>query len=814
MNHFSMTAASQMPTPPALPVPGPVHPIEMQSARRWLLYALEERRKPDGAIHLAKVPRYIDGTRRRGDLSNDGDQLVTYAEACAALGLHPPGSMAGLGFALGDGWQGIDFDKTNVRPELNAQVAQLPGYVERSPSGTGYHAIGYGAAFRTLSSNASGIEAYCEGRFFTFTGDVVRSGPLTDLRRYVDEVLAPLHAAGQKVREMQPGPVQALTGQREIDEIADALRYLDADDRGTWIKVGQALYTLGEPGRALWSAWSASSSRFPGGDDLERFETFSGSRTSYKSILKQAAGSGWTNPRARRAKSIASAFAGQVATPGTVAANAAVLGPMPVPPAPPVPAVPVADAFPLDPVLSEDALALMFVSQCGAQFRHTPGMGWMRNDGPNWTRDDELRRLSQVRKLLRQVGASTGDDRVRLRVESAKTAAAVISFAASDERIAVPAAAWDADPAVLNTPAGIVDLRTGQIRPHAGELHTQVTRVSPDSTGPREAFDGFMRAVFMGDAAMVEFMQRLLGYFATGDRREQKLFFAYGLGANGKSTLFDLVLWLLGTYGLKLPSNVLMQSGMERHPTELAQLQGRRLALSSELDAGQFWAESRIKELTGDETLRGRFMRQDYFEFPMTQKHLIVGNYKPRLRGGDQALGRRFVLVPFDAKFTEAQRDVLMAEKLRVEAPAVLAWVIEGAAKWYDSGLQIPARVIEASAEYLAEHDDIASWLDECCDVGPGHRARARDLYASFSIWIRARGQAAPSQTFWGGQLSNVPGITKRQSNGPIYEGVRVRSVVEFGQVGGVGGVTSLSTPHAHTYGVHIGGTPPTPPTA
>ena len=152
----------------------------LKQARRWLLWKTEERRKPDGLIHLAKVPCYIDGTRRRGDLGNDADRLVTYAEARASLSLWGD-QMAGLGFALGaDGrggcFQGIDLDKIDERPELAALVAQLPGYVEWSPSGRGVHAIGYGAAFTVLGSNASGIEAYCEGRFFTFTGKMIRAG--------------------------------------------------------------------------------------------------------------------------------------------------------------------------------------------------------------------------------------------------------------------------------------------------------------------------------------------------------------------------------------------------------------------------------------------------------------------------------------------------------------------------------------------------------------------------------------------------------------------------------------------------------------
>jgi putative DNA primase/helicase len=261
--------------------------------------------------------------------------------------------------------------------------------------------------------------------------------------------------------------------------------------------------------------------------------------------------------------------------------------------------------------------------------------------------------------------------------------------------------------------------------------------VAPDGRIPCPTWDRFIRAVFLEDEEMVAFMQRLLGYFLTGDRSEQKVFFWYGLGANGKSTLADLVHWLLGSYAIKLPAAVLMQTNVERHPTELAQLRGKRLAISSELDEGQFWAESRIKELTGDEVLTARYMRGDFFEFRMTQTHLIVGNYKPRLRGGDAAMARRFVLVPFLAK-------------------------------------QIPEKVSAASREYMADNDDVALWLAECCVTDPRARAKASDLYESFANWIKLRGQHVPSMRLWGDRMAAINGLAKVHSNGIRYAGVRL----------------------------------------
>jgi putative DNA primase/helicase len=427
-------------------------------------------------------------------------------------------------------------------------------------------------------------------------------------------------------------------------------------------------------------------------------------------------------------------------------------------------------------LVSEDALALDFVAKHGQAYRWSPGMGWMVDAGDHWQRDDELSRYDLARQIVRAVGMNSGDEKQAARIGSAKTVNAIVTLAQSDPRIVTPVAAWDADPMVLNTPNGIVDLRTGEFRDRTpGELHTRITRVGPWAKQESPTWNRFLLDVFCGDRELIAFMQRLLGYLLTGLTKEQKLFFWHGLGANGKSTLLDLVLWVVGTYGLKLPATVLMHTNMERHSTELAQLQGKRLAVSSELDEGQHWAESRIKELTGDEELTARFMRQDNFTFRMTQKHVIVGNYKPRLRGGDAALARRFVLVPFNARFDGQKRDAGMLDKLRAEAPAILAWMIHGAVDWAAHGLVIPASVAAASADYLRDNDDLAQWLEECC-VREGE-AKAGDLYTSFSTWKKARGEHPPSQTAWGSRITALPGITKRVSNGVRYSGVRLSAI-------------------------------------
>jgi putative DNA primase/helicase len=401
---------------------------------------------------------------------------------------------------------------------------------------------------------------------------------------------------------------------------------------------------------------------------------------------------------------------------------------------------------------SEDALAIDFATQHEASLRYTAGMDWLYFNGSVWEPDKRLHRYDYARQLCRFVAAGLNSSDA-VKVTSASTVNSVISLARSDQRLVVDADEWDSDYRVINTPGGIVDLLTGSLRQ---TLHTdyvtRITEVAPIAN-PAPIWEKFLESVFINDVEVIDFIQVLLGYCLTGSTREQKLFFFFGKGANGKSTLLDLVEWILGDYSLKLPASVLMQSRHSNHPTELAQLQGRRLATSSEIEDGQYWAESRIKELTGDEMLSARFMRQDFFQFRQTQKHIICGNYRPRLKGGDSAMQRRMVLVPFDACFEGKAQDRRLPEKLKDEAPAILHWIIQGAVRWSQDGLLIPPRIKAASAEYMQAMDDLAEWVEDCCELGPDLRESKKYLFASFLEWKRERGEKSPSINTWGERM-------------------------------------------------------------
>lgn len=427
----------------------------------------------------------------------------------------------------------------------------------------------------------------------------------------------------------------------------------------------------------------------------------------------------------------------------------------------------------LPPELSEMELASNFAALCSDKFKWSPGMDWMVNAGTHWERDDHLRRFNVVKAVCRNAATATDKAALAAKLCSANTSSAVLSLARSEPDIVTPVAEWDKHPMLLNTPGDCYDLETGLPVSRTGLLFTQVTGIAP-SRMATPLWDKFVSEVFDNDVELVEFVQRLAGYCLTGSTKEQKIFFLFGAGSNGKNVLLDALNAIAGRYGHNLPSEALMTSKHERHPTTLAALQGKRLAISSEIEESAHWAEARIKQLTGDATLTARYMRGDEFTFNVTHKHLLAGNFKPRLKGDDYAMQRRMVLVPFTQQFIGTRKDEHLPEKLKAEYPGILSWAIEGARKWAADGLHIPGAVVDSSKEYMSEQNDIELWAGECCNVGDGLRAKSSDLYVSYAAWKLRNGENAGSSKMFSQRLERK--FTKGKSDGlMVFKGLQLK---------------------------------------
>ena len=262
---------------------------------------------------------------------------------------------------------------------------------------------------------------------------------------------------------------------------------------------------------------------------------------------------------------------------------------------------------------------------------------------------------------------------------------------------------------------------------------------------------------------MILYLQRVLGYTLTGDTREHALFFIYGSGKNGKSVFLNTAAKILGSLATTAAMDTFAASRGDRHPTELARLDGARLVSASETEEGRAWAEARIKQLTGGDPIAARYMKQDFFTFLPRFKLLIVGNHQPSLHNVDPATRRRFHIIPFT--HTPPAPDLELERKLEGEHGRILAWMIEGCMDWQRNGLTRPAAVAAATEEYFESQDMMGQWIAECCYVGESRWETPAALFSSWSGFARANGEEAGNTKSFGAGLDRR-GYPASKSNG------------------------------------------------
>lgn len=427
---------------------------------------------------------------------------------------------------------------------------------------------------------------------------------------------------------------------------------------------------------------------------------------------------------------------------------------------------------------------------------------WLVWDGGRW-REDVTRSVIELagnhcaaksieaRARIARDGTETERvaARVASQVASAKTVRAIADLARADRRHATRADDWDADPWALNTPGGTVNLRTGRVHPHdRGALHSKITAVAPAPAGtPCPLWTRFLDRVTAGDDDLQRYLRRLFGYCLTGSTREHVMAFFYGTGKNGKGTCLNTLAAIFGDYAKIAPMETFTESLSDRHPTELAMLRGARLVAAQETEEGRRWAESKVKALTGGDPISARFMRQDFFTFQPQFKLVIAGNHKPGLRNIDEAIKRRFHLVPFTVEIPEAERDLDLPEKLKSEWGAILQWAVEGCVEWQRAGLQPPAAVIAATDEYFGDADALGNWLAECTTRDSMAHERTRDLYAAWKTWAERAGLSAGTEPKFAQTLKDRGTQPWRDKHGRGFAGIALlrHDYTDDGRYGG-----------------------------
>lgn len=438
------------------------------------------------------------------------------------------------------------------------------------------------------------------------------------------------------------------------------------------------------------------------------------------------------------------------------------------------------------PARTETANARRLAQLHGDNLRWCEPWGrWLAFDGKRWAVDSH-RRVDAMAKgvvndvwkqaaaLLPDVDHATGRELTSFarQTASARGIAAMLTLAKSEPGVPILPDDLDRDPWALNVANGTLDLRTGQLRQHQRDDYlTKLCPVAYDPEATCHTWEAMLTKIMAGDVALIEYLQRALGYSLTGEVSEQALFLMHGAGANGKSTFLNAAMAILGgDYAMQAADGLLTIKG-DSHPTEQADLHGMRFVASSEIDDGRRLAEARVKQLTGGEKIRARRMRQDHWEFSPTHKLWLATNHKPVIRGTDHGMWRRVRLIPFEVTIPKEQQDSSLPEKLAAERAGILAWMVQGCLAWQQEGLGEPRAVADATSDYRMEMDGVGRFVEECCTKGDTARSRASDVYRAYVAWCSNVGERPQLQRAFGVAISGHI-IRRYSNNGACYLGL------------------------------------------
>lgn len=420
---------------------------------------------------------------------------------------------------------------------------------------------------------------------------------------------------------------------------------------------------------------------------------------------------------------------------------------------------------------------------------------WVFWDQNKWLKDDQLKNLTLIRKYVSQralditalaeleaasLKRDAGDILLRWaksearKLKNLNTIKSIETLARANDGRVMPPDRFDANPFLLGTPDGTVDLTTGILRPAAqDELITKLTACGPaDFEDVPKLWLKFLHRIFEGDQDTIDFIQRLAGYALTGSTKEHKLFFLHGGGRNGKSVFHNTLNKIWQDYSCDAPAELFMTSNFPQHPTGLAGLQGARLVIGSEIPKNATWNEAEIKKLTGGDRIPARYMRGDFFTYDPQLTLIIAGNDKPQLAGVNSAIRARLTLIPFNVQIPKEEQNLNLEAELAAEGPQILRWAIEGAVQWQRTGLRVPASILAASNAYLDDEDLIQNFIMEETITDPNLKSKTLDVYNRFKAWCIAGGSPAPKRKDFIREMATRGWTQTRQSSGYFFMGI------------------------------------------
>ena len=749
-------------------------PEELRSLKSWGLY---KRIWQPEKNKYTKIPySALTGTKTS---STEPDQWVTFDEALQALSAY---SLDGLGFFFGNGYVGIDVD--HIGADLDRMYAGdvtdnvawefmsgLKSYTELSMSKTGIHIIIKGKipGDRRRKGN---VEMYESGRFFAMTGNRI-GAYLTvnspDLKPLYTKYLEPRSVISlPNSKAPQPNNLSA-------DEIIAKMLSSRTGERINLLLNGgwEQFYTSqSEADIAL-----ANDLAFWTGRDFSRMdEIFRGS-----SLMRDK----WDEKRGKTTYGVATLNK-------AINDTSSVYHPERERPKYDIGFITDSGkpkAF--KPHSWDDTgNADRFVDRYGNDARYSfIDKGWYIYNGAFWEFDQRglLRTMidNTVADLKNEKPYTPPDvDPDKAEKEWAKFCKTSRGNrgkrAMEDElqhRLPVTTDEFDADQSLMNVDNGYIDLSDGTLHEHdIKKMFSKQSTVEYSDKVDCPEWKAFLKQTFNGDEELTDYIQKAVGYSLTGSVEEQVMFILYGSGRNGKSVFMDTLKHIAGSYSRTMQAkSIMVQQTSGGANSDIARLKGARLVSASEPNEGVRLDEGLIKELTGGESVTARFLYGREFEFKPEFKLWLSTNHKPIIRGTDDGIWRRLMLIPFTHQVPVDQIDKRLTYKLERESIGILNWAVDGALKWQREGLQPPQSVRDASLAYRNEMDVLELFVNDCCEKGPDYEAPAGQLYDTYVKWAESTGEYKMRKQKFGAEMQKKFEYA-RQRDGRKYVGLRVKT--------------------------------------
>lgn len=520
---------------------------------------------------------------------------------------------------------------------------------------------------------------------------------------------------GSLVKELRP-----TLRQPDHDEIIECLKHIPADEYDAWVQVGMALKSVGEEYLPVWDEWSKQSEKYKEGSCEQKWNSFRcslGGVTARSLFYWAEKLTGWKPPSRHEP-------------------------------------------------LTDLGNARMLARMGDGKVLHCEPWGWIRWTGRKWTPSEGEKAVQELQKQVIEYRMNRAVESLARHLESdqaadgyeeerkrkVKTLAAIRKheaesrirgarkLASSEPALCSHTSKFNKLPWVFNCANGSLDLRTGELRPHdPADMLMQCSAVTYDVEAQCPTFEKAI-ADILPDSEVRAFVQEFMGVCLTADVSCQMMPIFHGSGANGKSTFINAISQVLSDdYSMKAKRDLLMVSRGASHPTSLARMFGKRLVVCIETDEMGRIDEPLVKELTGGDAIAARFVFQDEWEFWPTHKLVLVTNHKPEIRGTDDGIWRRIMLVPFEQQFKvgDPKHDPALGDKLSAETSGLLNWMLAGLRRWTARGNRFAEvqRVREASLTYREEQDRIGLFIAARCVVGEGRKGSSAKITEAYILW-------------------------------------------------------------------------------